>query len=134
MKFIHIFTTQSFVARVKRKAKEEGWHPVRAARELAKEVMLGYAIYYGFALLLTIGILVILSFTDLLGGPFVLAQVVLFLLVGTVLLASAGIWWLWWQIKKRVKNIGNTFHHRSGSTHEGEVIDGHIAEKSDKDT
>lgn len=130
MKFKNIFTTKTFIARVKQKAKEEGWHPVRAARELAKETALGYAIYYGVMLLFSAGLLAVLSFTDLLGGPFVFAQVLLFLLVGTILLAGFGIWWVWRRIKDRVKSLDDNLDPRHrGDVHEGTVVDGQIGKK-----
>lgn len=132
MKFKNIFTTKTFIARVKQKAKEEGWHPIRAARELAKETALGYAIYYGVMLLFSVGLLAILSFTELLGGPFVFAQILLFLLVGTILLVGLVIWWLWRRIKERVKDLGDQLDPRHrGDVHEGTVVRGQIG-KGDK--
>lgn len=133
MKFKNIFTTKTFIARVKQKAKEEGWHPIRAARELAKETALGYAIYYGTMLLFSVGLLAVLSFMELLGGPFVFAQVLLFLLVGTLLLAGFGIWWVWRRIKQRVSGLGSTFHRRHKSdVREGEVVSGRITKNDNK--
>lgn len=134
MKFRNIFTTKTFVARVKQKAKQEGWHPVRAARELAKDAALGYAIYYGVMLLFSIGLLAVLSFTDLIGGPFVVAQVLFFLLVGTLLVAGLSGWWIWRKIKKRVRNFSDQLNPRHrADVHEGSVIEGQITKNDDNE-
>lgn len=125
MQFKNIFTTRSFVERAKQKAQEEGWHPLRASRELMKETALKYALYYGAYVGLLIILLVLLSFTEVLRGPFVLAQIILFLVVGTILLAAIGIWWLWRKIKQKVTDL---YTREKPEAREGTVIDGHLSE------
>lgn len=120
MRYRNIFTTAAFIKRARRKAKEEDGDLLAASRKLLKEVLIGYALYYGFFLVLTVGILAVFGFTNLLGGPFVLAQVILFLLVGTLIIAAFGLWWLWSKIKQKIQSTDNT------DIHEGSVVDGRL--------
>lgn len=133
MRFQKIFSQTAFIKRAKSKARKNDWNLITASREVAKEITFGYIIYYGIGLLLVIGVLSILSFTDLLGGPFVLAQVVLFLVVGTLILAVVGVWWLWRRIKNRIKKLHrSTSHSEDSKIREGTVVSGQINQESEE--
>ena len=65
----------------------------------------GYALYYGSWLVLVLAGLAVLSFTTWLGGPYVAAQVIFFLIAGTVSIVAVNIFWLWRAIKNGVSNF-----------------------------
>jgi low temperature requirement protein LtrA len=66
----------------------------------------------------------ILSFTDLLGGPFLLAQILLFLFGGTVVLMVIALWWLWSKIKHKLSEMQGM--HKADDVREATVVDGRL--------
>ena len=58
------------------------------------------------------------------------AQVIFFLFVGTLVLAILGIWGLWRKAKKMLSSRHDGF--QTESTREGAVIDGRISGESKK--
>ncbi|MEX2515051.1 MAG: hypothetical protein WD335_02910 [Candidatus Paceibacterota bacterium] len=126
MKFSSIFTTKDFIHQARKQATSEDSNLLQASRKLLKEKLIAYSLYYGFWTLSVIGLLAVLSFTDLWGGPFLAAQIILFLVGGTIILLAAVAWWLWSEIKKKLKNF-ETNNHRPKDIKEATVVDGQIS-------
>jgi len=70
-----------------------------------KSVVYGYALYYGSWLVLVLAGLAVLSFTSWLGGPYTAAQVIFFLIAGTVSIIGINIFWLWRAIKSGARDL-----------------------------
>jgi len=49
--------------------------------------------------------LAVLSFTGWLGGPYTAAQVIFFLIAGTVSIVAVNIFWLWRAIKSSARDL-----------------------------
>jgi hypothetical protein len=87
-------------------AKEKKSGETDSLKDAFKGVVYGYALYYGSWLVLVLAGLAVLSFTSWLGGPYVAAQVIFFLIAGTVSIVAINIFWLWRAIKNGVSNFG----------------------------
>ena len=87
-------------------AKERKSGESSSIKEAFKALMYAYALYYGGWLMLVLAGLAVLSFTSWLGGPYVAAQVIFFLIAGTVSIIALNIFWLWRAIKNGVSNFG----------------------------
>lgn len=111
-----LFSQGSFIQRVKERAAQKDESLLAAGRQVAKGIALGYLLYYALLILVIIGLLAVIGFTDLLGGPFVVAQVILFLLVGTLLLLIAGLLWIWQRVKKTLSRLDKTYRKRTDAT------------------
>lgn len=68
-------------------------------RSALKSIAYAYGFYYGGWFLLVLGGLAVLSFTSWLGGPFVAAQVIFFLIVGTLTVVLLNLFWLYRAVK-----------------------------------
>ena len=131
MKTSHIFSKKAFVDRAKEKAKEKDYHLIDAGKELAKEVVFAYVLYYGLWLAAILAFLGILSFTEILGGPFVVAQIIFFLVAGSFVLAVVSLWQLWRVIKQELRKL-NPLAGKSDNAddvHEAQVVDGRLADE-----
>jgi hypothetical protein len=80
-------------------AKERKSGESDSIKNAFKGVVYGYALYYGSWLVLVLAGLAVLSFTTWLGGPYTAAQVVFFLIAGTVSIIALNIFWLWQTLK-----------------------------------
>jgi len=79
--------------------KEKKSNDNNSIKEAFKGVVYGYALYYSSWFLLVLAGLAVLSFTSWLGGPYVAAQVIFFLVAGTVSIIALNIFWLWRTLK-----------------------------------
>jgi hypothetical protein len=124
MKYCKLFTAGAFFKQAKSRAQKNDWNLKKATRELAKDVVLGYLLYYGLLLGLLLIILSILSFSSLLGGPYLLAQILLFLVAGTTTILFISICWLWQKIQVKIDEFNQS--SKVGEVHEASVVDGEI--------
>lgn len=124
MRFTYLNTTKKFIHRTKERAAEDDTSFTTAARDEVKGMLCGYVIYYAVVLLSVLGLLSILSFTDLLGGPFLAAQILLFLFAGTVVITLGSLWWLWLKIRHKLNEMQN--HDSREDFREATVVDGKL--------
>jgi hypothetical protein len=124
MRLSYFQTTKQFIDRTKERAAADDSSFTAAARQEVKDMVYGYMIYYAALVLLILGMLSILSFTDLLGGPFLLAQILLFLFGGTVVLMVIALWWLWSKIKHKLSEMQGM--HKADDVREATVVDGRL--------
>ncbi len=114
MKIFKIFNRGRVLKRIKNRLQKQqnGEGPEKIVKDIAKDWLTGYAIYYGLWMLLIIAFLCVLSFTSWLGGPYVVAQIILFLFVGSILLLAGSLLWLWRKAKKEVDNLKKRHERR----------------------
>jgi len=124
MRFTYFQTTKQFIDRAKKRATADDSSFIAAARQEVKEIVYGYMIYYAVFMFLIFGMLSILAFTDLLGGPFLLAQILLFLFGGTVVLLLISLWWLWSKIRRKISEMQDD--HKADGIREATVVDGRL--------
>lgn len=124
MKIRNIFSLASVIKEIKKRSTDSKKNPEATLKELAKDWLSGYALYYGLWTVFIIGLLSLFAFSSFLGGPFVLAQIILFLLVGSVLILTAVLFWLWHKAKDKVdelKNLHERKKARDVNIHDPEV-------------
>jgi hypothetical protein len=100
----------------------------------------GYALYYGSWLVLVLAGLAILSFTSWLGGPYVAAQVIFFLVVGTLGIVAFNLFVFWrtlkgkWESGKEQNQYRNARDITDKDT-DNNIKEGHVIEsESERDT
>jgi hypothetical protein len=109
-------------------------------KDAFKGVVYGYALYYGSWLVLVLAGLAILSFTSWLGGPYVAAQVIFFLVVGTVSIIALNIFWLWRTLKGKWESGKGQNQYRNArditdKDTDDNIREGHVIEsESERDT
>jgi membrane protein implicated in regulation of membrane protease activity len=120
-----------------------GWLKKRAQGDsedvvsVFKSISYAYGLYYGGWLLLVLAVLAILSFTSWLGGPFTAAQVIFFLIVGTVTIILLNLYVFWRTIKGKWESRNPDDYREARDVTEttskdDAVREAHVIESSEK--
>lgn len=128
MKFSRMFSHAKFIKQVKDKAQDDDLDIQSAVKEVAKDIMVGYLIYYGFWMLIVIAGLAALSFSHVLGGPYVIAQILLFLVIGTLVIAGGGLWFLYHKAREGFDEFKNKYGSNSFNPDFHKEVDEHVRE------
>ncbi len=127
----------------KQRRKLIGWLQKRAKGKsedvwsVFKGVMYAYGLYYGSWLVVVLGGLAILSFTSWLGGPYVVAQVIFFLVAGTLAIILLNLFVFYRTLKGKWDDLQNSKRYREAkdvtetTNDDGPVREGRVIDSSD---
>jgi hypothetical protein len=102
-----------------------------------KAVGYAYGFYYGGWVAILIAFLMVLSFTSWLGGPYVAAQVIFFLIVGTAVLLLVSLYNFWRTLKDKWGNSDTNTYRDARDVKEKDrkdTIDGRIITESNDES